>query len=180
MKRFAFAVLILAFASFARADSIDYSGAGSLSKGTAHISGSLSAGHTWGVLDQLIEIDDETTGQIEQGNLGTVDIVTGTLRSCSLGLCFTGGDLDIRSLTGLIFKESFVSGSVTQINGNTFLNAVMSQGATLLLEDVNGNFSSDSTVTTVSATTPEPGALGLLGTGLLLLPLFARRRLQVQ
>jgi hypothetical protein len=163
--------------TFAAADTIDYSGAGSLSAGTATVSGSVSAGHTWGVLDQLIEIKNETTGQDQSGLLGSVDVVTGTLFKCASGLCFKGGDLDIRDTAGnVIVKLSFTSGTVSKIGGNTFLNAVLAQGATVLLEDSKGNFSSDSTIST-HTTVPEVPGLWLLGSGLLGLS-FSRRFLR--
>jgi hypothetical protein len=164
---------ILALPALALADTIDYSGAGSLSAGTAVVSGKVAPGHTWGVLDNLIEIDNETTGVIQQGILGKVDIVTGTLSSCAQGLCFTGGDLDIRNSSGsVIFKGEFTSGTIAKISGNIFLNAVMANGATVLLEDTKGNFSSDSTITTGHHVIPEPSTLGLLGLGLVSLAYF--------
>lgn len=168
----------LAFASFSRADTIDYSGSGSISAGTATVTGSPTIGHTWGILDQLIEINDESTGNIQQGVLGSVDIVTGTLFKCASGLCFMGGDLDIRNSAGMtLVKLTFTSGTVTKISGATFLNAVLPQGATVLLEDKTGNFSSDSTVTTARTTVPENGSLLLLGSGLMGLWWFGRQKL---
>lgn len=163
-------IALIAFAIPVFADTIDYSGAGSLSNGTARISGKLSAGSTWAVLDNLIEVNDETTGKIMQGQLGSVDIVTGTLTKCGTMLCFNGGDLDIRSTTGaVLFKGAFTSGTISKMGGSTFLNAVMPSGATVLLKDAHGNFSSDSTITTRLAHTPEPSALFLMGTGILAL-----------
>jgi hypothetical protein len=174
MKLFSLA-LLLALTTFAAADTIDYSGAGSVSAGTAHVSGRVKAGHTWGILDELIEIDNETTGSISQGDLGSVDVVTGTLKACAQGLCFVGGDLDIRDAAGaVIFKGEFTSGTVSEMGGNTFLNAVLTQGATVLLRDAKGNFSSDSTLTTRVAHTPEPSSLWMLGTGFLGLSLVRR------
>lgn len=168
-------VAVLCLVPLSLADSIDYSGAGSLSKGTAFVSGSLTAGSTWSVLDVLVEIDNLTTGKIQRGNLGSVDITTGTLSACAGGLCFTGGDLTIIEKSGLIFKDAFETGMVSMISGNVFLNAVMANGATVLLEDSNGNFSSDSTITVVTATTPETGSWIFMGTGFLGIGALGRR-----
>jgi hypothetical protein len=172
--------LLLALVLFsipALADTIDYAGAGSVSAGTATITGSATAGKTWGILDELVQIDNETTGGITQGHLGSVDIVTGTLAKCASGLCFSGGDLDIRNSAGMtLVKLMFTSGTISKISGNTFLNAVLPSGATVLLEDSKGNFSSDSTVTTVGVTTPEPASLGLLGVGLMSLGFIKKGR----
>lgn len=167
--------LFLLVTPFLCADSIDYAGSGSLSGHTATITGSASAGHTWGVDTELTGIDDLTTGINQQGDLGDVNITTGTLSSCTSGLCFTGGKLDITSTSGAqLVDESFTSGTIARIGGFMFLNATLPNGATVLLADAHGNFSSDSTITATSGAVPEPAGLFLMGSGLLGL-CFARR-----
>lgn len=173
--RILFLPLLFALSLAAYADSIDYSGAGSLADHTASQSGAPSAGRSWSVTSQLVEINDTTTGMITQGVLGHVDITTGRLASCTAGLCFTGGSLDITNTSGgVIFDMAFTSGSVSKSGGNTFLNASLVNGGTTQIESSSGVFSSNSIVSTSAGVAPEPSALWLLGTGLIGLS-FARR-----
>jgi hypothetical protein len=155
---------VLVFSVVAAADTIDYAGGGSIKNGTVTITGSIANGKTWSVTDELMQIDDETTHVIARGDLGKVDITTGTLVACSAGYCFTGGSLDITNTSGdTLFDGSFTSGTITQSGGNTFLNASLVNGGTVLIKSKSGAFSSDSIITT----TPEPSTLGLLGSGLI-------------
>jgi hypothetical protein len=76
---------VLAFSVVAAADTIDYAAAGSIKNGTVSIVGSIANGQTWSVTEELMQMDDETTHVITRGNLGKVDITTGTLMACSVG-----------------------------------------------------------------------------------------------
>lgn len=164
---------------FARADSIDYSGAGSLADHTAVVFGAPVAGKTWSVTTELVEIDNTTTGMIETGNLGHVDITTGTLSACGTALCFTGGSLDITSSNGTtIFDMSFTNGTVLKLGGNTYFNATLTNGGTTMIASNTGSFSSDSVINGVSTTTPESSSLFLLGTGLVGLWWLGREKLK--
>lgn len=166
---------VLVFSVVAAADTIDYAGGGSVKKGTVTIVGSIGNGQTWSVTDELMEIDNTTTNVITRGDLGKVDITTGTLKACSGGYCFSGGSLDITNASGgTLFDGAFTSGTITHSGGNTFLNASMVNGGTVLIKSNNGAFSSDSIITTTSTTTPEPSTLGLMGSGLIGLA-FMRR-----
>jgi hypothetical protein len=161
-------VAFLAFSVVAAADTIDYAGGGSVKNRTGTITGSIANGKTWSVTDELMQIDDETIHVITRGDLGKVDITTGTLMACSTGFCFSGGSLDItNSSGGTLFDGAFTSGTITQSGGNTFLNASLANGGTVLIKSKSGAFSTDSIITTTAATTPEPSTLGLLGSGLI-------------
>jgi hypothetical protein len=172
------ALLALALPTAALADTIDYGNLGSVGGSTAIITGSASAGSTYTLTSQLVSVLDVTTNTLTQGTaLGWVTLTTGTLSSCSSGLCFTGGTLTITSTGGAtLFAGTFTSGSVTVISGVTFVNASLGSagGSTQISMGVgrNGTVSGDTIVT------PEPGTLGLLGTGLVGLAGIVRRKLR--
>jgi len=167
---------VLAFSVVAAADTIDFAGGGTTKGGTVTIMGSIANGSTWSVTDELMEIDDETTNMVTEGDLGKVDITTGTLMASSTGFSFTGGSLVVTNTSGVtLFDGAFTSGTISQSGGNTFLNASMANGTgTVLIKTKSGSFSSDSVVTTGISTIPEPSTLGLVGTGLIGLA-FIRR-----
>jgi PEP-CTERM motif len=166
-------LLAVALPTAALANSItDYANRGTVLAGTATISGSATAGSTLSFGSQLTGINNTTFG-----NLGWVTVGTGNLSSCSSGLCFTGGSITITASAGAtLFHETFTSGTVSVMNGFTFINAVVSgvAGTTQIGVNIskNGNISGDTIVT------PEPGTLALLGTGLVGLAGVVRRKMQ--
>lgn len=177
MKRLLFSLVFAALITpFAAADSIDYQGAGN-SKNTVVV-GSASSGNTWSVTDELVQIDDVTTGQSQSGQLGRFDITTGILSSCASGLCFTGGNLDIDNNSGVDLVDlSFTKGSISVSNGITTLQAFLPGGAATLIKLTNGSYSSQALV---GSPVPEVTTLGLFGTGLIALgaAFFRRKNLQ--
>jgi hypothetical protein len=92
--------------------------------------------------------------------------------ACSSGYCFTGGSLDITNTSGAtLFDGAFTSGTITQSGGNTFLNASLVNGGTVLIKSKSGAFSSHSIIITTTTAT-----LGLLGSGLIGLAFIRRWR----
>src|SRR5262245_38270947 len=93
------ALLALALPTAALADSFDYANLGA--GNTAIISGSASAGSTFGLTSALSGVLDITTNTTVCGNNsgiacnGWVSVTTGTLSACSQGLCFSGGTISI-------------------------------------------------------------------------------------
>jgi hypothetical protein len=127
---------ILLLTTVALADTVDFAGGGSIADHDAGTIGQLKVGSTFSMFDQLQEINDETTHNVQQGDLGKVVITTGALSN----------------------------GTISQSNGTVFLNANDNGGGTVAIKNKNGVFSSDSIVNT--STVPEPSALWLLGSGL--------------
>lgn len=163
------ALLALAIPSLALADSMDFAFGGKLGT-TASTSGTATATNNFSVTSSLLDLNFAPAS-------GTVKISTGTLSSCSMGLCFTGGTIDVwNSSSQLLFQGSF-DGTVTNSNGVVTIkadeggNPVMAGFAFVATK--GGSVSGDFTVTT-----PEPGTLGLIGTGLIGLAGLARRKLR--
>ena len=101
---------------------------------------------------------------------GTVSLTTGTLTAVSGGFAFTSGTIDItNSSSTTLFTGAFTSGTVTVMSGVTFINAV-GKNVSLTLQIGHGAVSGDTFVT------PEPGTLGLLGTGLAAITGLVRRK----
>jgi hypothetical protein len=176
MKKFwALVALIVFFCPVALADSVDYQGSGTLSAGTAFTMGMIAPGSFWEAGDRLVQIDDLTTGVIHTGNLGVLDVKTGTLFACASGLCFNGGSLDIDNLSNHdLFFGKLSSGTITTSGGKTILSAVLANGATTVINLKSGQFSSQALVQ--SHVIPEPATMGLMGTGLSLLGLIGWKK----
>jgi hypothetical protein len=171
------ALLALALPTAALADTIDYGNLGSIGGGTAIISGSATAGSTYSLTSQLVSILNVNTNALSQGALGWVNVTTGTLSACQSGLCFTGGTLTITSAGGAtLFSGTFTSGTVATVAGVTFVNASLGTlgGSTQISLGVGRT----GTVSGGTIVTPEPGTLGLLGTGLIGLAGIVRRKLR--
>src|SRR3989475_8476998 len=161
------AVLALAL-PVAFADSVtDYATFGTTSAGTATWSGiPVTAGGTISVTSALFAINN-----VSQPAGGTISLTTGTLTAVTGGFTFTGGMIDITnsSSSTTLFQGSFTSGSVMVLNGVTFINAVGNK-VSVTLQIGHGAVSGDTFVT------PEPGTLGLLGTGLVGIAGLVRRQ----
>lgn len=176
------AVLALALPVAAMADTIDYANLGTVSGGTAILSGSAVSGGSLSLSSALSGVLDTTTNVNICGNgggtacNGMVTVTTGMLSSCSSGLCFSGGTLTITNNGKTLFSGTF-SGTVMTVGSQTFVNGTVSgiAGSTQLvfkLGSSTGSISGDTIVT------PEPGTLGLLGTGLIGLAGIVRRKLR--
>jgi hypothetical protein len=174
------ALLALALPTAALADTIDYANLGSVGSGTAIISGSATAGSTYSLTSQLVMVKDETTNVTTSGALGWVNVTTGTLSACPAGLCFTGGTLTVTSAGGAtLFQGTFTNGVVTVnplspgiLSVTAFLGTAGGTAQFVFNVGQTGIVSGDTVVT------PEPGTLGLLGTGLVGLAGIVRRKLR--
>lgn len=157
----------------ALADSIDYSGSGSVANHTARIFGHLSVGSIWGVTDQLHEIIDLTTNKIlaEGTNIGMDTVMTSTLFKCAAGLCFSSGmiDIDVRGKHHLDLDGTLTHGQISILDGFVSLQAQLGQnGGTILLKNPKG-FVSTQTIAQQAPVVAEPGTLVLFGSGVVAL-----------
>lgn len=181
--KFAFStigLMALALSTVAYADTVDFSGAGSLADHNAGTTGQLANHSRFGIFDTLMEITDQTTGKTIQGqDLGKVMIDTGRLHPCAQHeFCANTGILDITAKNGTVLFDGALTDITIRKNGGTiFLSAAALGGGTVAIVNNAGDFSSNSIVQTSLATVPEPSALLLMGTGFIGLS-FLRRRLQ--
>ena len=180
MKRVVlFAILAMALPMTAWADSnLDISNA----KGTL----AVSAGGVTLTDSTLFKV-----GSVVSANLGTVSFTTGALTgSLSAGGTFGAGTFTINSNgsnglpTGVLFSGTFSNITWTKLGNKNFvlartisgtwINGVHIEGATsqLVFKGSTMDLSSGDT----SLSVPEPGTLGLLGTGLVGIAGLLRRR----
>jgi hypothetical protein len=180
-------VLALALPLAAFADSVDFTNSGGTLAGTS--SGLSLTG------SMLIAVNGLNGGGLVTGDLGSVSFSTGALTgSLQSGGTFAGGGTFTITgngtngvPSGVIFNGQF-SGPVTWTlvtlaNGThnytltgsiqgTWISGATVNGATvqLTINTGKGFFNSSTTIssgdTNISTTVPEPGTLGLLGTGL--------------
>ena len=104
------------------------------------------------------------TSALSGGLSGTLSLTTGTLTATAMPgvFSFTGGSFTITdSNNNALFSGTFTNGSQVEVKGNgIFILGVMGNNFTGQLI-AHGVVSGDTIVVT-----PEPGTLGLLGTGL--------------
>ncbi len=161
------AVLALALPTAALANIIDYSNSGSVALGTATITGSAASGQTLTLSSELIGIGATV------GNFGTVTVTTGVLVGSNGSFTFTGGSITIVDNTNnTLFAGTFTSGTVMVVNGFTNVSYFVGGLAGGFQITTGGVVSGDTIVT------PEPGTLGLLGTGLVGLAGIVRRKVR--
>jgi PEP-CTERM motif-containing protein len=202
MKRMillALLALALPLAAFAN-DSVDFTNSGGMLSGS---SAGLSLSGS-----ELIAVNGFNGGGLITGGLGSLSFSTGSLSSGSLQMGGTfngGGSFSITGNgfdgipNGSIFTGSFTGPVtwtlITLANGThnytltgsitgTWYNGSLVQGATVQLTIntgkgfFNGSTNISSGDTNIVTTVPEPGTLGLLGTGLVGLAGVMRRKLR--
>jgi len=114
------------------------------------------------------------TSALSGGASGTLSLTTGTLTATAVAgvFTFTGGSFTITdSKNNTLFSGTFTSGSKVDVEGNAiFIIGVMGNNHTSQL--IGGGIVSGDTI----VVTPEPGTLGLLGTGLVGIAGLVRRK----
>jgi hypothetical protein len=172
MRRvFLLGLLALALPTAALAGTIDYQGFGTKSGGTVSYSANLTAGGSVSLTMELVGINTTT------GNLGMVSIAPTLGTSCGTG-CFniTGGSLNITNTSSVsLFSGTFTSGTVTSSGGFVNIQGFLANGSTV---STVLKFNNDIIASSDTIIAPEPGTLGLLGTGLVGLAGVIRRKVR--
>ena len=168
------ALLALALPTASLAGTIDYAGFGMSSSGTASLTGPPAVNGTFTLTLGMLSVNG---GNFTSG-VGTGVVIAPTLgASCGTG-CFniTGGSVSIWSGGVSLFHGAFTGGTVTVSGGIMNVSGFLTGGstvATVINLGRSGIVGSSDTIVT-----PEPGTLGMLGTGLVGLAGLVRRKLR--
>ena len=172
MRRvFLLGLLALALPTAALAGTIDYAGFGTSAAGTATYSANLTTGGSVSLTMALTGINGVAAS-------GTVSYSVTLGTSCGTG-CFNiaSGSVNVWNASHTsLFSSTFSSGTVTSSTGFVNIQGFLANGSTAAtVLHVGNNVLSASSDTIVA---PEPGTLGLLGTGLVGLAGVIRRKVR--
>ena len=175
MKRKMLLVLIaLAVPTIAMATS-DFGGIGGA--GTS-FPGSLTGSDNTGFTITMGLDSMSNNGKTTTGNLGTITITIGPVAVCGPGEeCFSTGTINIVSNNNVtLFQGTFTNGAFIQETCNTSASFVcisisgwMANGITVVDIEKPNSIALTPVIlssNTITGTVPEPGTLGLVGTGL--------------
>ncbi|MGH9529457.1 MAG: PEP-CTERM sorting domain-containing protein [Terriglobales bacterium] len=180
------AILALAVPMAAFADSISFTDSGTLGGGgNVTTSGSISGGNSYTLNVPLTQFTDNG---VTTATAGTVTLSTGTLTALGgVQFSFTGTLTVDDSSNSVLFTSSVTGGTIIhQANGAISINGLLGQGGVNNLLGTPGKGGSISVVgsgvadpSNSASVVPEPGTLGLLGTGLVGIAGLIRRRTRV-
>ena len=166
------AVLALALPIAASANTVDYVGQ-ALTSNPATVTGGVSSGGSLSITFNSLSVNG---GAFASGTV-TIAVTLGTT-SCGSG-CFNiaSGTVTIKDASSAtLFAGTFSSGSATGSGNSITVQGITTAGNTIAgVLNVSGTGWVGSSDTIV---TPEPGTLGLLGTGLVGLAGIVRRKLR--
>lgn len=164
------ALFALALSTVASATTYNIVDGGSVALGVASFSGSATAGGTITITAPLVTVNGS-------GATGNLSFTTGTLTAAGGGVFdFNGGSLSLTVGSSTVFTGTFSSGTVTVTGTNAYtISGTLSNGAGFITTiDTHGDVRGSGTV----VVSPEPGTLGLLGTGLIGIAGIVRRKLR--
>jgi len=166
-------LVALAVPTIALADS-DFGGIGGVGTGfPGSLTGSAFTGYTL-----TMELDSiSNKGKTTTGALGTINITIGPLTGCNGGQCFSTGTINIvNNNNATLFQGTFTNGAFIQETCQSNAAAVcisisgfMTNGVTVAdikLPNTGALSPVILSSNTITGVIPEPGTLGLVGTGL--------------